>query len=189
MPASAGASAPKVAARPATGWNGFAAESARTAQRLPAPEKEARAFLRAAALIARLETEASRLARARGHAAGVLAYSDGLLEYREAADPELLHLLHQRGMAPPMMDNAQRKALNRLGKLQGAKFDREYAELVGPEQQRANLQQYEKALGLVTDPAVRGWIERQLPALRQQQDEAVRQLAAAEKGRGRSDAV
>jgi predicted outer membrane protein len=171
-------------AAPQRAWNGFAAESARTATRLPQAERETRGFLRAAAMTARLETEASRLAQARGHAPGVLAFSDNVLENRESADPELLHLLHSRGMALPMMDNAQRKALNRLAKLQGARFDKQYAELVGPDQQRVAVQAYEKALVSVSDPAVRAWIERQVVVLRQQQDDAVRHLAG---GEGRKD--
>jgi putative membrane protein len=155
---------------------------------LPPGEREARGFLRAAAMHARLETEASRLARARGRTPGVLAFSDGLLEYRETADPELQHLLHIRGMALPMMDNAQRKALNRLVKLQGPKFDRQYVELVGPDQQRVAVQNYERALAAVSDPVVKAWIERQLPLLRQQ-EEAARQLAGGEPRRSRPDGL
>jgi predicted outer membrane protein len=184
------AAQPPTAKPPAARPTFFASESARTATRLPAAEREARAFLQAAALRARIEAEASRLAPARSQAAGVLAYSDGLLDYREAVAPELQHLLHARGMALPMMDNAQRKALGRLAKLKGARFDRLYADLVGPDRQRVAVQQYEKALASVADPVLKGWIERQLPLLRQQQEEAQRQLAGgdARKGRG-SDPV
>jgi predicted outer membrane protein len=185
--AAAQVAAPKQTA-PRT-WNGFAAESARTATRLPPAEREARAFLRAAAMDARLEAEASRLAQARSQAPGVLAFSDNLLDYRETADPELQHLLHARGMALPMMDNTQRKALNRLAKLKGPRFDRMYVELVGPEQQRVSVQEYEKALAAVADPVLKGWIERQLPLLRQQHDEAMRHFAGGEGRKGRSQAV
>jgi putative membrane protein len=182
--------APAAAAKaePARRWDGYAAESARTATRLPPDEREARGFLRAAAMHGRLEAEASRLARARGRTPGVLAFSDSILEYRETADAELQHLLHARGMALPMMDNAQRKALNRLGRSQGAKFDRQYVELVGPEQQRVAVQNYERALAAATDPALKAWIERQLPLLRQQ-EEAARQLAGGESRRARADGV
>lgn len=182
---------PATAANPAArrAWNGFAAESARSATRLPPAEREARAFLREAALGARLDTEASRLAQARSQAPGVLAFSDNLLDHRATAAPELQHLLHVRGMALPMMDNAQRKALNRLAKLKGARFDRLYADLVGPDQQRLAVVQYERALASVDDPVLKAWIERQLPVLRQQQQEAVRQLAGGDARKGRGDAV
>jgi predicted outer membrane protein len=195
--ARAAASAPRTAAaqvaapKPAAprAWSGFAAESARTATRLPPAERQARAFLRAAAMDARLEAEASRLAQARSQAPGVLAFSDNLLDYRETADPGLQHLLHARGMALPMMDNTQRKALNRLAKLKGPRFDRMYVELVGPERQRVAVQEYEKALAVVADPVLKGWIERQLPLLRQQHDEATRHFAGGEGRKGRSEAV
>ena len=39
-------------------------------------------------------------------------------------------MLRTRGMAPPMLSNEQRKALNRLAKVQGTKFDREWMEAV-----------------------------------------------------------
>jgi hypothetical protein len=48
--------------------------------------------------------------------------------------------------------------------------------------------QYEKALAAAADPVLKAWIERQLPTLRQQQDEAVRHLAGDAR-KGRADAV
>jgi putative membrane protein len=153
---------------------GYAAESARTATRLPPEERGARGFLRAAALSARFELEASRLAATRAHSLEVLAYAADLLQYQEMAQLELLHLLHARGMAQPMMDSAQRKALNRLGRLTGPAFDREYVELMGRRQQREDVLQYERAALGMADPVLRGWIDRQLPSLRAQEAAAQR---------------
>ncbi len=166
------ASAPVQAKRPA--FAGYAAESAKTATRLPPEEREARAFLRAAAQASRFEAEASRLAATRAHGDPVRAYAAELLQYQDGAGVELLHLLHARGMALPMMEAPQRKALQRLGKLSGAKFDREFMELLGSRQQRQDLLQYERAVAGTADPVLRAWIEKQLPSLRAQQDAAAR---------------
>ena len=174
VPNASAAAATKPAAKPARpAAFGYAAESARTATRLPPDERHARDFLRVASMQARFETEAARLALQRAEHVGVLAFASELLEYHQAANPELLHLLAARGMAPSMLDNAQRKALNRLARLSGARFDREFMERVGRDRQREDVERFEKAAKGVTDPALLDWIDRQLPSLRAQHTSAV----------------
>lgn len=174
VPKAPAASAPKAAAaKPKPAAFAYAAESAGTATRLPPEERQARDFLRTVSLQARYETEAARLALQRAEHPGVLVYASDLLDHRREADAELLHLLAARGMAPPMMDNAQRKALNRLARLNGARFDREFVEQVGRDRQRDDVQRYEMAAKGITDPALLDWIDRQLPSLRQQHTSAV----------------
>jgi putative membrane protein len=185
--AASAAAAPKAAAAsaPRRAFTGYAAESARTVTRLPREERDARAFLRSAAAAARVDVEASRLAATRAHDPAVRAFADGLLQSRAAADAEMLHLLHGRGMAPPMMDNAQRKALVRLAKHSGPKFDREYLVLAGPAVQREEVALYERAAHDVSDPVLKAWIERQLPLLREQHAGAQRlQPREAQRARG-----
>jgi putative membrane protein len=165
--------------RRSDGYPGYAAESARNATRLPPEEREARGFLRWAATAARFEAQASRLATTRAQRTAVREFAANLLEYHESADAELLHLLHGRSMALPMVDNVQRKALNRLAKLSGEKFDREYIELVAQRRQREEIQHYQKALAAVSDPVLKRWIDGQLPSLRQQMA-AAGQLSPAE---------
>lgn len=173
LPASAKPqAAPKVARRGAP--PGYAAEAARSASRLPPEERATRAFLRSAAVAARVEADASRLAASRSQDAAVRGYAEDLSRYRTEADLELLRLLHDRGMAAPMLETPQRKALNRLAKLQGAKFDRAYLDLVSVRAQQAELQQYQRAAQALDDPAVKAWVERQLPALREQRAAAQR---------------
>lgn len=155
-------------------FTGYAAEAARTATRLPPEEREARAFLRTAALAARFEADAARLAASRARSSAVQEFAADLVRYHESIDPELLRLLHVRAMAPPLMDNTQRKALNRLAKLQGPKFDREFIELVAQRRQREDVQLYERAVAGIADPVLKGWIDRQLPTLREQQVAAER---------------
>ncbi len=164
-----GAAPERAAATRGTSSAGFyAAESARTATRLPAEEREARQFLRAAATVVRFEMEASRIAQQRGHAPELRSFASELFDQRESSEAELLHLLHGRGMAAPMMETAQRKALQRLSKLTGPRFDREYIELVGLHQQRGEIQQYERAVLGMSDPVLKAWVDRQLPQLRAQ---------------------
>lgn len=153
---------------------GYAAEAARSSSRLAPDERAARAFLRTAAIAARIENDASRLAATRAGGDAIRDYASSLLKYHESADLELVRLLQARDMAPPMLETAQRKALNHLAKLEGAKFDRAYVELVSVRRQRSDVQQFERAAADITDPALKAWIERQLPALREQQAGAQR---------------
>lgn len=174
VPKASAASAPKAAAKatkPAP--FGYAAESARTATRLPPEERSARDFLRTVSLQGRYETEAARLALQRAEHPGVLSFASDLLDYHKEADAELLHLMASRGMAPPMMDTARRKVLNRLARLNGSRFDREFVEQIERDRRRDDVQRFEMAAKGLTDPALLDWIDRQLPSLRQQQTSAV----------------
>lgn len=174
VPQAPAAAPPAAAAAPRRAAFSYAAESARTATRLPPEERGARGFLRAAAVSSQFELQASRLAAERAQSEAVRAYAAELQAYQETAHLDLLRLLHGRAMAPPMMDNAQRKALQKLAKLQGPAFDREYVELLGRRQQREDVQQFERAALGVSDPVLRGWIDRQLPSLRAQEAAAQR---------------
>lgn len=151
---------------------GYAADSARTAMPSSPEEREARNFLRAAAAGARFEAEVGRLAAARAESPLVRLYAAELHEDQSAAHAELLRLLAARAMAPPMVEGSHRRALNRLAKLSGPRFDREFVELVGRDRQRREVRQYEKAVLAVTDPVIKAWIDRQLHSLRRQEAQA-----------------
>ncbi len=145
----------------------YAPEAARSAGRLSREQREERAFLRQAAATGRFEAEACRLALSRSQNPSVQSWAAGQLRLQEASQAELVHLLHGRAMALPMLENDQRKQLARLARLTGGKFDREFMETVAL-RQRARLQGLERALPAVADPAVKGWIERQAGPVREQ---------------------
>ena len=144
----------------------FAPGSAANAQRLTALEREEWRFLKEAAAASRFEGDAARLALSRSTDPRVRAFATTLISHQAGAGNELLHLLHVRGMAAPMLSNTQRKTLNRLGKLQGVKFDREFVEQVGLRYQQDDLRVYEKASAMAGEPRLKAWIERTLPSMR-----------------------
>jgi putative membrane protein len=151
----------------------YAPEAARSAGRLSREQREERALLRSAAAVSRFEAEASRLVLARSENPGVRAWASELLRRQEANQAELMHLLHGRGMALPMLENDQRRQLSRLARLSGARLDREFMESVAL-RQRARLQALEKDQLAAGDPAVKGWIERQVTPVREQAEAAER---------------
>lgn len=145
----------------------YAPDAARSAGRLSREQREERAFLRTVAATARYETEACKLALVRSQSAGVRAWAQEMLRHQGTESAELVHLLHARGMALPMLENDQRKQLSKLGKLSGTKFDREFMETVAL-RQRAKVQYLEKAQLTAVDPVLKGWIERRVAPVREQ---------------------
>lgn len=113
---------PRLVVRPAM----FAAASVPNAKPLSAQQREEWRFLKEAAATNRFQAEAARLALAKSKAPAVRSLAGTLTDPRNTSGNELLRLLHMRGMAPPMLANPQRKTLNRLARLQGTKFDREF---------------------------------------------------------------
>jgi predicted outer membrane protein len=154
--------APRAAPRPAF----FAPAAAAKAKPMSAPQRDERQFLKDAAASSRFEAEASRLALGKSHDAGVRSVAATLINHHAAVGNELLHMLNARGMAAPMLANDQRKILNRLAKLHGAKFDREFLQEVALRYQQEDIEKYEKASLVANDARLKTWIDRKLPTLR-----------------------
>ena len=144
----------------------FAADAARTAQRLAPEVREERSFIRSAAASGRFEVQASRLALSKSGNARVRALAADLLEQHRDSQLELAHLLQSRDMAMPMLENEHVRLLKRLGKYGGTKFDREYLEQVGLKSHQESIRSYEKASASLKDPAIKAWVDQKLPALR-----------------------
>jgi predicted outer membrane protein len=144
----------------------FAPGAAASAKRMTPQQREEWRFLKDAAASSRFQSEAAHLALARSSDPGVRSFAATLINHHSTAGNELLHMLHTRGMAPPMLANDQRKTLNRLGKLHGGKFDREFMAEVGLRYQQDDVQYFEKARLVAAEPSLKGWIERNLPTLR-----------------------
>lgn len=144
----------------------FAPGAAITSKRMSDEQREEWRFLKDAAASGRFQTEASRLALAKSAKPGIRSFAGILINHHTSVSNELVHMLHVRGMAPPMLANDQRKTLNRLTRLQGARFDRLFVEEVGLKRQQEDVQMFEKARLGVRDPQLKAWIERMLPTLR-----------------------
>ena len=144
----------------------FAPTAAASARPLSLQQRDERRFLKEAAAFERFQLDAAQLALARSASPSVRSVAGSLLARQRPAGDELVRLLHQRAMAPPMLANEQRRTLNRLARLQGGRFDREFLLQVGLKSQQEEVQEYERAAATTADPALRSWIERNLPQLR-----------------------
>jgi putative membrane protein len=145
---------------------GYAASAAAEAKPLAPAQRLERRFLQITAANLRFQAEASRLAATRSNNPAVKDLANTLLARQQAVQPELLRLLHVRGMALPIPSNEHNKLLKQLGKINGAKFDRLYVEEVVLRSSQADIANYEKVATQADDPVLKGWIEKQLPKLR-----------------------
>lgn len=154
----------------------YAAQAAASARQLALPEREARRFLKDTWAASRFQVDAARIASSRSADGEVRSLAASARTTHVRARDELLGMLHQRGLAAPMLENAQRRTLARLGRLKGPGFDAAYVQGVAAST-GAELAQCERAATQVDDPALRRWIDRIEPILREQWREAQR-LAA-----------
>lgn len=163
-----------LAATPAVRPGMFAAASAPFAKRLDPGQREEWRFLKDAAAAARFERDAAQLALAKSNDPALRSLAAALANHESGSLPALQQMLRARSMAPPMLSNEQRRKLNRLMKIRGPKFDREWMEWVALRSQRDTVQAFERAATSARDPQLRAWIARNLPTLRYQVESAGR---------------
>jgi putative membrane protein len=144
---------------------GYAAGT-HAAKPLAPEQRQERQFLRDAAAHLRFQHDASRLAIAKSGDGNVRQVAASLLNHCTATQPEVLHLLHVRGMAMPLLGGDEAKVLRQLARLTGAKFDRLYMQEVALRSNQLDAVQYERIAGVTRDPQLQAWVERQLPTVR-----------------------
>jgi putative membrane protein len=157
----------------------YAAAAAAEARPLPPAQRLERHFLQVTAASLRFQSDASRLALARSNNPAVKDLANTLLARQQTAQPELLRLLHARGMALPILTNEHGKVLKQLAKLNGVKFDRLYVDEVVVRSYQADIANYERLAMQAEDPVLKAWIDRQLPTLRFHLAKAGKALPAA----------
>jgi predicted outer membrane protein len=158
---------------------GYAPGAAAEARPLGQAQRLERRFLQISAENLRFQGEASKLLLARSANPAVMELANILVERQLAAQPELQHLLHARGMAMPLAASEHGKLLKQLAKLSGAKLDRLYVEEVLLRSCQADVANYEKLVLQAQDAVLKAWIERQLPDLRAQLARAGKALPSA----------
>src|SRR5215204_1183396 len=133
----------------------YAAAAAAEARPLPAAQRLERHLLQRAAAHQRLQWEASRLALARSGNPAVKDLANALLAHQQRTEPELLRLLHVRGMALPIMDSADARLLKQLGKLDRSRFDRMYVDEAVLRSTQDDIGVHEKLAAQAQDPVLR----------------------------------
>lgn len=134
-----------------------------------------RKFIEQAAGSGMFEVQVSQLAASKATDANVKSYASMLVDHHTAANNELVKIANARGVelpaAPP---RAMRKDIEKLGKKNGAEFDRDYVREVGIKAHEKDIKLFQGASKDVKDAELKAFVDKTLPQLREH-------LAAAQK--------
>ncbi|MFO1338608.1 MAG: DUF4142 domain-containing protein [Burkholderiaceae bacterium] len=126
------------------------------------------------------EVALGRLAQARAAAPSVQALAAGLAQEQAPVNDELARLGSARGLpAAAGLDRYQRDMVERLGKLQGADFDRAYLKQMA-DSHRLAVTDFERQANQTQDAQLKDFCVRALPVLRTHLRLATAQQEAAQ---------
>lgn len=132
-----------------------------------------RGFVNEAASAGLYEVAGAQMAAAKASAPDVRAYGKLLVERQRAAQDELLRLAGAHGLVLPNdLETAERAKLDRLARLDGPAFDREFVQTVGVNDRQATIARFSAARRNVRDPELVAWIDKALPELQRQLQQA-----------------
>ena len=134
-----------------------------------------RKFIEEAAGGGMFEVQIAQLAAAKATDASVKGLATMLADHHTAANKELTQLANAKGVElPAAPKRALRRDIEKLGKKNGAEFDREFVREVGIKAHEKDIRMFEKASKDVKDADLKAFVDKTLPVLRDH-------LAAAQK--------
>ncbi len=126
------------------------------------------------------EVEVSQLAGQKASDPAVKSYADMLVKQHTQANKELKQLAASKGLALPAKPPREKQAaIDRLSKMEGSAFDRQYVRMVGISDHQADIKLFEKASQNARDAELKAWIDKTLPTLREHL-QAARNLPGAQ---------
>lgn len=132
-----------------------------------------RKFIEEAAASGLFEVQAAQLASTKATDPAVKSYATRLADQHASANSELTQLANSLGLElPPAPKRAMRNEIEKLGKLTGAEFDREFVRQVGVKEHEKDVKTFQKAAKDVKEPQLKAWIDKTLPVLQQHLSQA-----------------
>lgn len=126
------------------------------------------AFANTAAGSGMYEVEISRIATTKARSGQVKNYGQMLVQHHTMANDELIALMRSRGATPPASIPADLQAkMAQINGQSGDAFDQAYIRIAGVQDHQANIALFEQASRTVSDPALKAWVDKTLPTLRQ----------------------
>lgn len=134
-----------------------------------------RKFIEDAANSGMFEVQVAQLAASKATDANVKSFASMLVDHHTAANNELVKIANAKGVElPAAPKRALRRDIEKLGKKNGAEFDRDFVRNVGLKAHEKDIKLFEKAGKDVKDPDLKAFVDKTLPVLREH-------LAAAQK--------
>jgi putative membrane protein len=127
-------------------------------------QRSDRNFIVKAAKGGQEEVELGRLAQAKASSDAVKQFGQRMVEDHGNANKELMDLAANKGV--PLDDKAPKKdpVLEKLSKLQGQEFDREYVKAMVKDHKQ-DVAEFRRMHSGAVDPNLKGWIDKTLPTL------------------------
>lgn len=127
-----------------------------------------RKFIQDAAEGGMFEVQVAQLAASKATDPAVKDFANKLVQDHQQANNELVQLANAKHMElPAAPSRGERHALTKLGKMNGAEFDRNFVKEVGLKDHEKDIKKFEKAAEKVKDPDVKAWAQKTLPHLRE----------------------
>jgi putative membrane protein len=140
-------------------------------------DRSDKAFVTKAARDGKAEVMLGQLAAERGGSDAVKQFGQRMVTDHGKANDELMQLAQQKGVTVPETDSSHKKLQDRLSKLSGAQFDREYMREMTRDHDK-DVKEFQRAAKSAKDADVKAWAAKTLPVLQEHQQQA-KQLAAS----------
>jgi len=136
----------------------------RSAPTEPKVQRTDRNFIVKAAEDAKEEVELGRLAQSKASNEAVKQFAQRMVQDHGNANKELVELAANKGVK--LDDKAPRNnsMMDRLSKLQGAEFDREYVKEMVKDHKK-DVAEFRRMHSGAVDPNLKAWIDKTLPTL------------------------
>jgi putative membrane protein len=158
--------------------SGSSSRSTSSAQsRASGLDRSDKAFVTKAAQDGKAEVMLGQLAAERGGSDAVKQFGQRMVSDHGKANDELAQLAQQKGVTVGDADSSHKKMHDRLAKLSGAQFDREYMREMTRDHDK-DVKEFQRAAKSAKDPDVKAWAAKTLPVLQEHQQQA-KQLAAS----------
>ena len=139
-------------------------------------------FMKDAAAGGMAEVQMGQLAEQHAASDGVKQFGKRMAADHAKANDELKQLASQKGVQlPSALDRGHQRLYDRLSKLNGADFDREYMKEMVKDHDK-DVKAFQKEADSGKDADVKAWASKTLPTLKEHQDQA-KQVSASVRGK------
>jgi putative membrane protein len=126
-----------------------------------------KSFVRTAAVGGMAEVELGKLAQQKSSNDNVKQFGNHMVEDHTKANAELKQLAEGKGMTiPNSLDKSNRATMEKLSKLEGADFDRQYMKDMLADHKK-DISEFKKASKVAKDEDIKGFAAKTLPTLQE----------------------
>jgi putative membrane protein len=137
----------------------------RAAQAKPSLASSDRRFMEEAARGGMAEVEMGKLAAQKAQSPDVKQFGERMVQDHTKANQQLMQIAQSKGMTPPAeLDGRHKRLIDKLSKMEPAKFDREYMEEMTDDHKK-DVKAFREASKDAKDPDVKSFAATTLPVL------------------------